>query len=373
MSRNKITFYVLHMNYGGVESSVAQVANFLVDDFDVEIVSVYDFGKIPFKLDDRIEVIYLTNQKPNRQELKQAWQSKRGFVRELIKAGTLWLSRRRLVKEHIKNNSAQVLISTRVLFHDLIGKYSEKNQVKICQEHVDYKFNTKYLKKVLRSIKKADYLMPVSQFLAGDYQDMTKIKIKYIPHSVKVTDNYNYHPSKKIMAVGRLAPDKGFGDLIDVFKLISDTDDEFSLDIYGDGDEKANLELQISQLSLKNVKLHGFQPPEVLNEAYKQAGLFAMCSLDESFGLVFIESFAHGVPAIAFDSARGAREIINPGAGILIKNRDKAAMAKAILELTDEQKNNMSLVAHQIAKKYDINIIKQQWIDFISQVIKEKQ
>ena len=48
-------------------------------------------------------------------------------------------------------------------------------------------------------------------------------------------------------------------------------------------------------------------------------------------------------------------------------------MAKAILELTDEQKNSMSLVARQIAKKYDINIIKQQWIDFISQVIKEKQ
>lgn len=372
MPNKKVTFYVLHMNYGGVESSVAQVANMLADNFDVEIVSVYNFGKIPFELDERIEVIYLTNQKPNRQELKQAWQSKRGLVRELTKAMNLWLLRRRLVKKHIKNNRAQVLISTRVLFHGLVGKYAGKKQVKICQEHVDHKNNLKYLKGVLRAIKQADYLMPVSQFLTDSYRKLTDVDIKYIPHAVEVQD-YNYQPSKRLMAVGRLSSEKGFADLIDVFKLVSESDSCFELDIYGDGAERVNLESQIKQLSLNNIKLHGFQPPEVLGEAYERAGLFVMCSLEESFGLVFLESFAHGVPAVVFDSARGAQEIINQEAGILIKNRDNSAMARAILGLTNKEKQNMSLAAYKIAQKYDINIIKRQWIDFINQTIKEKQ
>lgn len=371
MSNNKVTFYVLHMNYGGVESSVAQVANMLASDFDVEIVSVYYFGAVPFELDKRVKVSYLTNQKPNRQELKQAWRSKRGLARELIKAMTLWLSRRRLVKKHIKNNSAQVLISTRVLFHDLVAKCANKEQVRICQEHVDHKNDHKYLKRIIKNIKRADYLMPVSQFLTDSYRKMTDVDVKYIPHAVEV-QNYNYQPSKRLMAVGRLSLEKGFTDLIDVFKLISESDSRFELDIYGDGEERANLESQIKQLSLKNIKLHGFQSPDVLAEAYERAGLFVMCSLEESFGLVFLESFARGVPAIAFNSARGAKEIIDDEAGILIKNRDKFAMAKAILELTDEQKKVMSLAAYQIAQKYDINIIKQQWIGFINRAIKEK-
>ena len=48
-----------------------------------------------------------------------------------------------------------------------------------------------------------------------------------------------------------------------------------------------------------------------------------MTSHTESFGIVLLQAMSHGVPCIAFDSAEGARELINSGMnGYLIKRRN---------------------------------------------------
>lgn len=374
VSQPKVTFYVLHMNYGGVETSVAQVANMLADNFAVEIVSVYDFKQLPFVIDQRVQITYLTSQTPNREELKLAFKTKKGIWRELIKAASLWLNRRRLVKRHIKHNSAAVLISTRMLFHDLICRYGRDDQLKICQEHVDHKNNHHYLRKVLTLTKKADYLMPVSDFLSQDYAQRTKTPIKYIPHAVTINNQASYAPSKNLIAVGRLSPEKGFADLIEVFAEVYRQDSEYRLDIFGAGIEQDGLADKVERLGLASVvTMHGFQPSQVLKAAYAKAGLLVMCSHEESFGLVFLESFANKVPAIAFDSARGACEILSQGGGLLIKNRDIQAMAQAIVDLSRQDRLKLSREAFSVARKYDINNVKRSWGDFISTALKERQ
>ena len=57
-----------------------------------------------------------------------------------------------------------------------------------------------------------------------------------------------------------------------------------------------------------------------------------MTSYSESFGLVLLEAFSFGVPAIAFDSASGPCELINTNNGILVSNRDKNLMADNIIK-----------------------------------------
>lgn len=379
LNPEKITFYVLHMSHGGVESSVANMANMLADDFEVEVVSFYDFGPSAYKLNSKVKLIFLTNQKPNRQAFWTYLKSGNPrFLIEGARAVRMLILRRKLVAKHVKSNDAKVLFSTRLLFHDLVSRHGRSNQVKICQEHVDHKDDSHYVCKVLAATKNADYLLPVSQFLTDSYQSKittTWPKVKFIRHAVDVPRNINYRPSKKLVSVGRLSPEKGFADLLTIFKTIHDQDPEYTLGIIGDGVERSKLERQINELNLiEVVTLYGFVDKTKVAKTISQAGLFVLPSHEESFGLVIIESFAQGVPVAAFDSARGAVEIIkNSGAGILIEDRNCEKMARQVIELDTERLEKMSIKARAVASKYDFAIIKSELINFITIAIKEKQ
>lgn len=362
----KITIYALHMNFGGVEVSLAQTANMLADDYQVELVVFYNFGLIPFEINPRVKVVYLTNLQPNRQQLKQALRGQGNLIKELIRAVKIWYWRRALVKQHIRHNSADILISSRVLYHDLIGKYRQKWQLAICQEHVDHKNNARYLKKLVQVIKKCDYLMPVSQFLADDYAKISPIAVEYIPHAVELPERVKYKPSKRLISVGRLSKEKGFVDLIKMMSLLHQSDPEFRLDIYGDGAEWAALKKEIDDLGLASViKLHGFQPPEVIHQAMAEASLYLMASYEESFGLVLVEAMSHGLPVVVFDSARGAQEIVGQGGGLLIAGRDLNQMAQTVAKLSDDELKHLSQEAVIVARRYDYQAVKKQWLDFL--------
>ena len=64
----KITILALHLNFGGVESSIVSQANSLCEEYDVELVSIYKMAETPaFKINPKVKVKYLTNLKPNRE------------------------------------------------------------------------------------------------------------------------------------------------------------------------------------------------------------------------------------------------------------------------------------------------------------------
>ena len=69
----KVTILALHLGYGGIERAITDLANSLVENYSVEIVSTYKVYDEPVnRLDRRIKVNYLTDLKPNRKEFKIA-------------------------------------------------------------------------------------------------------------------------------------------------------------------------------------------------------------------------------------------------------------------------------------------------------------
>ena len=96
--------------------------------------------------------------------------------------------------------------------------------------------------------------------------------------------------------------------------------------------------------------------------------LFA--TYEESFGLVLIESQSFGIPCIAFDSAEGAREIINSGEnGYLIKNRNQEAMIMKIKDLINNEKERAKIgkQARKSVKKYTSDIVGEEWVTLIEE------
>lgn len=297
-------------------------------------------------------------------------------LKEGIKSIKILYLRRKLMIDAIKNLSCDIAISTRYIHSKLLGKYGDKNIIKIAQEH-NNNGNERYVKKVVKSLKNIDYFMPVSKQLTDMYEERLKgenTKCIYIPHCLK------YYPeetskltNKNIVSAGRLSSEKGFLDLIDVFEEVNNKNPDWHLHIAGDGAQKDEIIKKIHQKHLENNVTVGFKKEEELRELFLESSIYVMTSFHESFGLVLIEAESFGIPLLAFDSAKGPQEIIENGKnGYLISNRDIKQMADKINELisNDTLRTEMGSTARKMSMTYKMGKVEEIWYEFIDKIAK---
>lgn len=375
----KISILALHLGYGGIEKSIVALANLLCDRYNVEIVSSYKLYDRPvFDLDKRVSVRYLLGDlKPNRQEFMKALKSKKIITAfsEGIKSLKILRLRKKTMIEFIKRSDSDVIISTRDIFNTWLGDYANENVLKIGWEHNHFHGNDKYATNVINSCKNLDYLVVVSNDLQKYYShklDGKKCMCVYIPNSVdRVPKNTSSLEEKRLVSVGRLSKEKGFIDLLKVYKKVLKTNPDWVLDIIGDGVERKSLEEYISKNNLDGkVTLHGFQGKDYIDKVLHKSSIYVMTSFTESFGIVLIEAMSHGIPCIAFSSAEGAREIINSGEnGYLIKNRNHSAMIKKINDLINDYDERVRLgkSARRGIKNFTSDVVKEEWITLIEE------
>jgi glycosyltransferase involved in cell wall biosynthesis len=139
----------------------------------------------------------------------------------------------------------------------------------------------------------------------------------------------------RILCVARLVERKGIGDLISAADRIRQQRPNFKLIFVGRGDYEAELKATVEGLGLqqwvefKGVVLHDFMP-----EIYNQADLFILPSLNEGMSNAVLEAMAAGLPIITTYTG-GTAELLR-GNGIIIPKQSSDAIAKAILELWDD-------------------------------------
>ena len=318
----KVSILSLHLGYGGIEKCVVTLANTLCKRYEVEIAVCYKlYDKSAFKLDDRVKVKYLNNDlKPNRDTLKAAVKSKNPIKigKELRYSSKVLYHRKKTMAEYISKCDADVIISTRDIFNYWLSAYGKDGVLKIGWEHNHFHENYKYANNVSRSVKRLDYFVLVSselqKFYANELKN-SKCMCVYIPNAIEeLPKKKALLQEKRLVSVGRLSPEKGYMDLLKVYRKLIVNYPDWTLDIVGDGVEKEKLEDYIEKYDLKDkVKLHGFQGKEYIDKLLNKSSIYLMTSYTESFGIVLIEAMSHGVPCVAFDSAEGAREIIHSG------------------------------------------------------------
>ncbi len=92
------------------------------------------------------------------------------FVKESFKSFKILHLRRKEVINYVKETDSDVIISTRVLFNELVGLYAKDNVLKIGWEHNHYHNDMKYAMDVAASAKKLDYFILVSKDLQKFYR-----------------------------------------------------------------------------------------------------------------------------------------------------------------------------------------------------------
>jgi glycosyltransferase involved in cell wall biosynthesis len=146
-----------------------------------------------------------------------------------------------------------------------------------------------------------------------------------------------------IAAVGRLVEKKGFGDLIDAAALLRDAGREFRIDLVGAGEWEARLAEQIRDLDLdRHVRMLGALPQsEVIKVVGGAAAFAAPCIVGEDgnrdgLPTVLLEAMALGTPCVATPVTGIPEVIIDDITGLLVPQRDPAALAAALDRLLDD-------------------------------------
>lgn len=371
-NNKKITILALHLGYGGVEKYLSSLCKMLEDNYEIEIISTYKvLDKPAFPFSNKIKITYLINDKPNKEELKTAIKEKK--IINIFKEGfkslkILYLKRSRNIKA-IRKIYSDYIITTRTFHSRLVGYYALSDITKIATEHNYHNDDKRYIRSVINSVKGFDYFVVVSNNLKKFYENkIGKTRCIYIPNVIDELPNKKSRLTKKnLITIGRLSPEKGQKDLIDVFKIVNNKLPDVKLYIIGDGILKNELEKYVKKLKLNNnIIFTGFLDKEEKEKYILDSSIFVLPSYSESFGLVLIEAMSYGLPCVAFDSSDGAKELLKNNVGILINNRDKNEMAKKIVDvLSSKEINSLGNKGYIYCQKFLIDNIKDDWINLL--------
>jgi N-acetyl-alpha-D-glucosaminyl L-malate synthase BshA len=185
--------------------------------------------------------------------------------------------------------------------------------------HNPEKFNLpiRLLTPVIRMVwQKADRVVAVSDGLRQTaLRTASNIAIEVIHNGI---DTHHFTPPHvptqnkipQLIAVGRLVKLKGLHHLLQALARVKQDGQPFHLKIAGDGPEKKQLENISTQLGLTDdVTFLGHVDYEKLPHHYHQSDLFVLPSLAESFGQVFVEAMACGLPVIG-STTGGIPEVV---------------------------------------------------------------
>jgi len=367
----KITFLLLHLNYGGLEKQVTTLANELAKSYDVEFVVLYDLlnGKSFYKLNDNIKVKFVLKYGPIKaKQLKEMLKKIKiiELFKSLAKDIKLIFTKYFGVRKIVNNMKTDVLISSRIEFSRQIKR---RDILTISQEH-SYVDTPSYVKKVKKSFKNIKYLVVMTDKAKENYQkwlngNNTYTKVIKIPDAINSTNKKATLDSNQIISVGRLEDVKDFETLILVFSMCLAQNNNLRLEIVGDGSKKEELVNLCKSLNILDyVRFTGKLDSNQVEGEMLKSSLFLLTSKSESFSLVLVEASSLGIPCISFDIDVGPREIIKDGKnGFIIKDRNKELMKKKILEIMNSRdvRNEIGNNAKINAEKYYIENVVNEW------------
>lgn len=224
----------------------------------------------------------------------------------------------------------------------------------------------------LGAIKKCDLLISLTN---GDAQCWKKFvnNIEVHPNSVPFYFDDISHFEKKegrIIAVGGLNTHKRFDRLINAFAMIANKYPQWYIDIYGEGDDKEALEVQIRNLNLCG-RIIINSPTNNIAQEFQQSQFFVLSSDTEGFSMVLLEAMACGLPCVATNCPFGPASIIDDGETGLLSEMDyKDLSSKIEWMITHEtERKVMGIKAHLAAARYKKEVVMKEWITAYKSVI----
>lgn len=368
---NKLTFLLLHLGYGGIETATINTANALSDKYEIEIISFYNLKQNQAnKLNKNITIKYLCRYEPNREKIYYLLKHHKylSLIKEGFIAAKILVQKKFFIIDEIVNSDSKFIVSTRYDFSKLLSKYGNKDSIKIAQEHHYHNNDKKYINILKNKYNNIDYLFALTKGLQADYKKFlvknNHTKVVLVPNMILEKDKESSRlDTKNLITVSRLDKKKRIDEIINIFSKISDT--KSKLFIIGDGAELANLKSQTKSLNLENrIIFTGYKDKNDIKNYLLNSSIFLMASETEGLPMVLLEAMSLGVPCIAYETASGTADIIsNEKNGFIIYNRDQEEYINKVEYLLSNKKirNRMGVKAKETAKMFSKENICKIW------------
>ena len=219
-------------------------------------------------------------------------------------------------------------------------------------------------KKVERAAGKLDALVLLTQHDADSWTGIAKTVV--IPNSLP------FYPSisstcdnKQAIYVGRFNEQKGLEYLVDAWAKVYRLHPDWTLHLYGDGEQKNMLENLIKDAKLQDVVIIHQPTPQIMDR-YLESSIFVLTSRFEGLPMVLIEAMACGLPIVSFNCPWGPADIIkNKEDGFLVEYLNTDEEAEKICQLIEDPqlRKTMGINARKNIRRYERDTVMKQWTD----------
>lgn len=355
--KKKIVFFLPALGSGGAERVTALISRELVaQGRDVEILLLENV--VHYNVDPRVKVVVIGT-KNAKGKLKRMLHVIK-FLRDYVKS---------------KNVVLIPMLDT-CLRYSILMKLLFNARVVACERNNPYgqylSFKTRFLRRRLFDL--ADYAVFQTPDAQGFYSAATRRKSVVIPNPVTVPERrWRRNDNKALIILGRLHKQKNLPLAIDALKLTRQTIPNATLTIYGEGDERANLEKYVAEKNLQDAVFFRGTTKDVWSVLAEADG-FILSSDFEGISNAMLEALAFGMPVAVTDCPiGGARMTIKNGVnGILTPVGDARALADATTKiLTDGAlADALGVAAREAMQEYAPEKIAGRWLAVVEKFAK---
>lgn len=360
----KIVFLVSSMNAGGAERVAATLVNaWACRGDEVTLVATFAQKKPSFyPLTDGVDFVWLVDRIGT-------------FRGRPLAAAAKLLALRRLVREASPDLVISFLTNVNVMA--LLGLWGMKVPIIVCERtNPAVSASSGVVLRALRrwTYPRANVVTVQAQASVAAFKNMVpgirclQVIVNPLPPALLDAPTASGSPGRegrhKLVAMGRLVPDKQFNILIRAFAGVAARHANWDLVIWGEGPLRAQLEEQVAQAGLAaRVTLPG--RTENPWDEISRAQAFVLTSAVEGFPNVLLEAMALGLACITFDCPSGPREITRDGTdALLVPAGDEVALLEGLDRLLGDPDLRAVLArsaAESVRRRYALPVVLGAW------------
>lgn len=230
------------------------------------------------------------------------------------------------------------------------------------------------------SVRRADLVLTVSQYARtriAEAYGLKRERVAVVPPPLDVARwraALDTHASPRdgtrtVLCVARMYRRKNIGSLVRATALLRSRVPDVRVRIVGDGPGRPGVERLVQHLDLgMHVHLDGQLDFDRLARAYADCDIFCLPSLQEGFGLVFLEAMAAGKPVVCCGGTAVAELVEDGTNGVVVPQRDDAGLADALERLLQDAdaRRRMGTANRTVAERFAPSAVARQFLDLVS-------